>query len=406
MPVPDVAPVAWLRVRLEEKLARRGLIYPWWIPVFSMVGQYVIVLLALIQRDALVPPQPVALCLVVLAAAPVVELTMPARLSWWVYSASVLGVTAWLVAVPLGVTGPSDSAPALLMLLAAIALARDGEVRGLIVGAISMALLVLFGVYGELGGVPFYLLEVVLGLVVGYLIRWQMRALVAERAARASERSRATVAERQRIARDIHDLVAHSLSVTLLQLQGARRALAEGEVAEAGDALADAERVGRQAMADIRRTVGAMNEEAGTTRLLPGAADIPVLVEEFRVAGLRVSYSGSGDPSALPDGTGVGLYRIAQEALANVAKHAPGADATVALDVRRDRARLAVCNALPAGRARVVAGGAGLPGMAARAEGLGATLDTGPDGDHWRVDVRVPLEGLCAGLAGRGHARG
>ncbi|WP_278259978.1 histidine kinase [Nocardioides convexus] len=200
-----------------------------------------------------------------------------------------------------------------------------------------------------------------------------MRALVAERAARERAWDQATTAERERIAREIHDLVAHSLSISLLQVTGARRALRDvtgsaEAVAEVDAALADAEQVGRRAMTDIRRTVSAMADGSADRHPLPGGGDIAALVREMSGAGLAVEYDEQGDPASLPAATGLGLYRIVQESLANVARHG-GTDARahVRLRVAGGGAHLRITNPLPAGRPRGDGLGSGLAGMQARA---------------------------------------
>jgi signal transduction histidine kinase len=261
---------------------------------------------------------------------------------------------------------------------------------------IAESMLVAAEIGPGLAGLPVHIIDVWLGFVIGYTLRWQMRALEAERAAREGEYARATLAERERIAREIHDLVAHSLSVTLLQITGARHALRDldanvpGEIADVDDALADAERVGRQAMADIRQTVSTMADGPAPTEALPGAVDIAGLVAQMERAGLTVDYDESGDPRRLAQATGLGLYRIAQESLANIAKHAPKSRAQVRFSVTSQQACLEVRNALPAG---IVADGhgSGLVGMRARAEQLGATLAAEARDGDWLVDVRVPL---------------
>jgi signal transduction histidine kinase len=244
-----------------------------------------------------------------------------------------------------------------------------------------------------------HLLDVLLGFVIGGMLRAQMRALTAERAARVGERERATLAERERIAREIHDLVAHSLSVTLLHITGARHALRDVDdptaagldVADVDAALADAEQVGRRAMADIRQTVSTLTNGPSATQALPGAADICGLVAQMELAGLDVEYVEEGDPAMLAHGTGLGLYRIAQESLANITKHAPGATARVRFSVDRRRARLTVRNALPPHHV-TDDGGSGIAGMRARAVQLGATVVAGPEDADWVVDVRLPLQ--------------
>lgn len=158
-----------------------------------------------------------------------------------------------------------DPAPISLGFAVGEVTATEGGRRGLVALAAGAAVLLTFGDYDS-DVVPLFVGELVLGLVLGYMLRWQMRALAAEQSARHEERVRATLAERQRVAREIHDLVAHSLSVTLLHVTGVRRALEQdADIPEAIEALTDAERIERQAMADIRRTVGVLATDTSDT---------------------------------------------------------------------------------------------------------------------------------------------
>jgi signal transduction histidine kinase len=392
-----IASVRRLADAVEAKVAARGVPFPWWIPALSIVCEVGVAVVALVQRDALFPPAPVAAVLLLILFAHVVLFVSPGRAACWAETAIVLAAGWWLFTDPVHASGPADSAPGLLMILVAIVIARDGVATGLVVWALSVTMLFLAWRFEDLSSPVVFALATLLGLTVGVMLRWQMRALTAERAARAGDFERATLAERQRIAREIHDLVAHSLSVTLLQVAGAREALRDGDVGDALDALDDAEDVARRAMADIRGTVSTLAEADGPPRPLPTAAQIPALVAEFAAAGLDVAYSG-GDANLthLDGAAGLGLYRIAQEALANVAKHAPDASATVVLDVGLHRTRLVVRNTLPPARRGTASsnGGSGLAGMAARASGLGATFSAGPAGDDWVVEVRL-APGAC-----------
>ncbi len=397
--------VARLRRRIEEKCQVRGLLYPWWVPLTCFVGQLVCVLLALGFRGELWPIGPLHLTLLLVAASPVIQIGVGRWLPWYLDGLGPLLAAAWLLAVPASpAVGPMDAAPALLMFGTAEATARDGIRQGAAVGVISSALIGFAGLRWDLTGAGVHVLTVLLGYVVGAMLLWQMRALAAERAARERAWEQATMAERQRIAREIHDLVAHSLSVTLLHLTGARHALSDlrdgGDVAETAEevdgALADAERVGRQAMTDIRRTVSAVADGPAQTHALPGAENLGALVAELADAGLAVTYDETGDPSALPTAAGLGLYRIAQESLANVAKHAATGAARVRFEVGERGARLEVRSELVGsdrllGR-RAVGTGSGLAGMRARATQLGATLTAGPRGEEWVVDVRLPSQ--------------
>lgn len=392
-----------VRARIEDNIARHGLAYPWWVPLVSTLGQVACVVIALALRDAVWPPDPLFLTVVLILWPSAVQLLAGRLTPWWLEAATIVAAATWLLSDPVAHTGSAtltiDTAPALLALMTAEIVAREGVRLGVLVGVLSVAIIGVAVGSGDLTGGPVHLVDVLLGFVIGSMMRAQMRALTAERAARAKERERATLAERERIAREIHDLVAHSLSVTLLHITGARHALRDVDeadssgfdVAEVDAALADAEQVGRRAMADIRQTVSTLTDGPSATQALPGAADISALVAQLQLAGLPVEYVEEGDPGKLAHGTGLGLYRIAQESLANVAKHAPTATARVRFSVEQRRARLTVRNALPAHHVTDDSG-SGIAGMRARAEQLGATVVAGPDGEDWVVDVRLPLQ--------------
>jgi signal transduction histidine kinase len=394
-----------LRGRIEDNCAKQGLAYPWWVPVMSVLGQAACVVTALALRDAW-PPQLLWLTIALVLWPSFFQLLLGRMVPWSLEFTSILAAAVWLLSDPVADVGSAgtqsltiDTAPALLALLTAEVVAREGVRLGTTIGVLSLVTIGIAASTENLTGGPVHMVDVLLGFVVGGMLRSQMRALTAERAARATEHQRATLAERERIAREIHDLVAHSLSVTLLHITGARHALrdvddgATGlEVAEVDAALADAERVGRRAMADIRQTVSTLTDGPSATRALPGAADICGLVSQMELAGLQVEYVEEGDPGMLAPGTGLGLYRIAQESLANIAKHAPDSTARVRFAVSPRRARLTVRNALPApGISIPDLDGSGLAGMRARAAALGATVVAGPEDADWVVDVRLPL---------------
>jgi signal transduction histidine kinase len=242
---------------------------------------------------------------------------------------------------------------------------------------------------------------VLLGLWVGIALRWQVRALQAERTARTAEQGQVVLAERQRIAREVHDVVGHSLSITLLHVTGARHTLQhDGDVAEAIEALAEAERVGRTAMTDVRHSIGLLagreEDSEPETTPLPGIDDVEALVARTRAAGLDVRYEQGGDLGEVGSPSGLSLYRIAQESLANIVKHAPTASADVRLTVTADRVQLTVRNTLPAGAQDPSPGGTGLKSMSVRATQLGATLAAGPDRGYWVIDLIAPLSGTSA----------
>ena len=209
--------------------------------------------------------------------------------------------------------------------------------------------------------------------------------LEAERDAQAQI---AAVAERARIARELHDVIAHTLTVSLLHVTSARLAV-EHDPADAERALAEAERLGRETLAEVRMAVGMLRQpdDSLSTAPLPGVDGLPALVERFRSAGAKVTLSVDGDTGRLHATTGLAVYRIVQEALTNAAKHAHGAPMAVRLTVDADTVRLAVDSAGEPGTGT----GLGLLSMRERAESLGGSCRAGPGGQGWLVEAALPL---------------
>ena len=220
------------------------------------------------------------------------------------------------------------------------------------------------------------------------LVRHELDLVARLRAAQAGLADRARAEERNRIARELHDVIAHTLIVSQLHVTGARLAV-ETDPADAARALAEAERLGRESLAEVRRAVGLLREDAdgGNVAPLPGAADLPVLVERFRSAGADVTLDTAGDAGALPAVTGLAMYRIVQESLTNAAKYAPGASVVVGVDVGPARVMVTVDSAGSPGHGS----GLGLLSMHERASALGGTCEAGPGGRGWLVRAELPL---------------
>jgi signal transduction histidine kinase len=179
----------------------------------------------------------------------------------------------------------------------------------------------------------------------------------------------------------------------MLQLTGARLAL-ERDPADAARALAEAERLGRQSLAELRKAVGLLAPgEAHSFSALPTASDIPALVREVTDAGLVVTLDCDGDLATVPPTAGLAMYRIVQESLANVARHAAPAAAHVSIKVDNGHVCVDVRNSAPASP-RVASArdghGLGLIVMRERAEALGGTLRAGLEGGEWRVNAVMP----------------
>jgi signal transduction histidine kinase len=302
---------------------------------------------------------------------------------------------------PRGATGLAAGA-AVWMAMARLRLAV-GVITGLAVTA-GQAVAALIGGATAAVLLAAVLLNALLGLVA-YVVRSARAAqdrtelLLAQLADARDEQARAAaVAERGRIAAELHDVLAHCLSGAAIQLQGARvLAAREPTGARVRAALERASELVNDGLTNARAAVGALRGEP-----LPGVADLATLVAEFRRDLLvPAAFVVQGEPRPLPAETGLVLYRGAQEALTNVARHAPGAPTTVVLRYQSGRTCLSVENraADPErdddGLPRVdglagVGGGHGLTGLRERLEGAGGTLHAGPHTDGWRVDLEVP----------------
>ncbi len=252
--------------------------------------------------------------------------------------------------------------------------------------AAYLGLVITAGALGAVHQAWLIALTVCFGAAVGQLLQNQLLLLRAERRAQASR----TALDRAAIAGEVHDVVAHSLAVVLLNVTAARRSLeSDDERDEAMEALRDAENQGRTAMQDIRSTIELLRSE-GPGSANPGVADIPELVASFERAGLSVTLDQRA-PAPAPGGTvGLAAFRVVQESLANAVKHAPGARVTVTVEpaARRGLGVRVACP-VPDG-ARRGPGGSGLDGMRARVESAGGTLTTGPVDGHWLVDAWFP----------------
>lgn len=213
--------------------------------------------------------------------------------------------------------------------------------------------------------------------------------LVQEAATRAAREEAAVLAERARLARELHDVLAHTLSGLAVHLEGARL-LAERTDADAllVDQIGSAQRFAREGMANARRAVATLRGEA-----LPGADQLPELVETARLSGLAVGLTVVGEPRPMPGEAGLALYRAVQEALTNAVKHAGrGARVSVRLAWEPGRVVAEVRDQGGDGRsAGLPSGGYGLVGLGERAALAGGRLETGPTEDGWRVELTMPL---------------
>jgi signal transduction histidine kinase len=237
--------------------------------------------------------------------------------------------------------------------------------------------------------------------VVCVMARRQHELLGQLRQAQAGLADRARAEERVRISGELHDVIAHSLTVSLLHVTSARLAVEE-DPAEAVTALAEAERLGRQSLTEVRQAVGLLRDgDATSVTPMPGVEQVPALIDGFRNAGVWVSYHLDGDPSRFSATVGLTVYRILQEALTNAARHSPGSETTVRLEMAFSGTALNIDSVGTPGLAHVE--GIGLANMRERAESLGGTLEAGPSATGWRV--RAYLPGTGPGVLGSASAQ-
>ncbi|TDD65009.1 sensor histidine kinase [Jiangella aurantiaca] len=215
---------------------------------------------------------------------------------------------------------------------------------------------------------------------------------------------RAAIAEeRSRIARELHDVVAHHVSVMTVQAAGARRSL-HRDVDRTADALAAIEEIGRSALAEMRRVVGVLRSPDGDDRGAqpatlapqPGLGDLAQLAEQMRDAGLPVDVTIDGEPGAVPVGVDLAAFRVIQEALTNTIKHAGPSTAAVNVRYLPSEVHVEICDD-GRGVAAALEGrrpGHGLLGMRERVALYGGTLAAGPRrGGGYEVRAKIPYDG-------------
>jgi signal transduction histidine kinase len=232
-----------------------------------------------------------------------------------------------------------------------------------------------------------------MGLAVG---AWALGEAARNRRAAIEKESQRAIAEEQaRIARELHDVIAHSVSMIVVQAAAADDVFEE-RPDQARDALRSIERAGREALGELRRLLSGVRPglAAEPTEPQPGLARLEELAESVRLGGLAVTVRQEGEPADLPVGLDLSAYRIVQEALTNTLRHARATRAEVTVVYGTDSLEVDVRDD---GRGAAGngdgSGGHGLVGMRERAALLGGTLEAGPHpGGGYRVHARLPLE--------------
>ncbi|MFG3707260.1 sensor histidine kinase [Micromonospora sp. NPDC047670] len=344
------------------------------------------------------------------------------------HPSAVAAAVAVLALIQVAATwGPLAFDVAVLVALYSVVKYADRLRDGVLAGATAAVGVVLAAVQTR-GAVAWWATAIYFGLVTGavwlvglnvrtrrlYVLSLEERAATLEREREAEARA-AVAGERTRIARELHDVVAHSMAVMIVQADGARFML-DRDPETARHAVKVVADTGRQALEDMRRLVGVLREaDPPDAAAAPGATDapgdagvtadpehrrlvlaeLPALLDRFRAAGLRVRHTVTGEPAPLPPGLELTLYRVVQEGLTNALKHAGvGAGVEVGLHHGGDAV---VVRVVDDGRGRppvgpAPSGGHGLVGMRERVSVYDGSLAAGPRlAGGWQVEARLPL---------------
>ena len=312
----------------------------------------------------------------------------------WAFSAAALIWTSLII--PPGSIGSPDIPVAGVLVYGLCLYAVTVRCRPRIVVA-AAAVTVAGAAFIDPGRIPqavfLTAVPILLGVVV--LVRRSGQRQLAEQERRHSG-ERALLEERQRIARELHDVVAHHMSVIAIQAEAAPYKTADPppELVESfGEIRASA----LAGLTELRRVLGVLRTGGQDTTPQPGLADLDALLDSARSGGVSVTVTRSGNPLTLPEGVDLSAYRIVQEALSNAMRHAPGSHVQLHLAYRPDSLALEIRNdavapvLVPSGT-RAAGGGHGLVGMRERATMLGGSLDAGPTEDGgFRVATVLPV---------------
>ena len=254
----------------------------------------------------------------------------------------------------------------------------------------------------EPGSVPEAVFLAVSPLLIGAVVRQRRsgeRQLAEQELRHSGER--ALLEERQRIARELHDVVAHHMSVIAIQAEAAPYKTADPPP-ELVESFVDIRASALAGLSELRRVLGVLRTGGQDTAPQPGLSELDALLDSARSGGVSVTVTRSGNPVTLPEGVDLSAYRIVQEALSNAMRHAPGSHVQLHLAYRPDALALEICNdaalkAVPVlvssgDRAAAGGGGHGLVGMRERTTMLGGSLDAGPTADGgFRVAAVLPV---------------
>ncbi len=300
--------------------------------------------------------------------------------------------------------GPEAGGSFLILLVAVYSAAAYGD-RPLLIATVAAATVAVHDITDPfshgVGDVLFAPLFAIVAFVFGRAVhgRRLRTSLLAEETTRLQseneERARQAVTEeRSRIARELHDIIAHSVSLMVVQAIAGQRAEGAAANGNAQQALASIESTGRQAMAEMRRLLAILNEADDTVAPpQPGLEQLPGLIEEVERAGLEVELVETGERPPLSPGLELALYRITQEALTNTLKHAGNTRVEIELGYEPHAVELRVRDHGGSGGQRDSAwsGGKGLAGMRERAAIYGGDLQAERRNGGFELEVRLPL---------------
>ena len=369
------------------------------------VGLLVLVAMVeiVVRRDAPRAPAPLwfaLLALAILVVAVVARHRFPfaGPAAYWVLAAGIAFIDWTVLAFPVSLFAVGLAVSFLL------GNQRDARKAGIglavvLIGANVVVFRIPDSTVAELIFLP---LEFAISWLAGFILRGSVeRAETAEELTARLEREReanalrAVVEERTRIARELHDILGHSLSVMTVQVSGVRRLLVPDQEQER-EALVAVERTGREALAEMRRVVGALRdpEEAPALAPQPSLKRVEALVAHARETGLSVDLEIEGDPVPLPPGVELTAYRLVQEGLTNSIKHASAHHAEVRVRYDGDHVEIEVSDdgRGAIGVASASNGGHGLVGMRERVSIYGGELEAGPRAEGgFRLRARLPM---------------
>lgn len=395
----DVRPVQWLRHHPDAA----DFLFAVVVTAVSLVG--LLTVQANVDTESNRATEPLTYTLTLVATSQIALRRRRPLVGLWVVTAAI--VPYWILDYV--DTGMSASVLVLLYTVATTVERPRSLRHALAVGGLLTCVMIA-GVISDEENLP---VIAVVGNVVIFVTAWTIgdslrnrRAYLAEVEARAerAERDREAAAERAvqeervRIARELHDVVAHSVSVMVVQSAAARRVFPR-DPSQAEEALGVIERMGRDALDELRRLLGVLRahtDDGTAIRPQPTAADVADLVGQWREAGMDVDLTVDAPDGApeLPPGVSLTVYRVAQEALTNVMKHAGPARVEVHLRLRDDHVTVQVSDdgRGPQSSEALPSAAQGLVGMRERVELFGGELRTGPrPGGGFQVRAELPV---------------